>query len=48
MYVTEDYRKDEIGVLSLGTSESWTGLVIPPKAEHITYEFRCSQQCTDV
>ena len=47
-HVTTKYRKNEIGILSLGTGESFNGIIVPPNTDKFNLAFTCSTDCTDV
>ena len=46
LYVTKNYRKTEFGVLTAGMGIG--GLLIPPKAERMDFNFHCQKNCTNV
>lgn len=47
-YVTENYRKNEFGVLIVGGDEFWQGITIPPRADKFNIDFSCRESCLDV
>ena len=48
LYVTQDYRKNELGILTVGTPESYHAMILPPKADEIDINYMCSKNCTNV
>jgi len=40
-YTTTDYRKIEAGVLTIGSSSSPRGIILPPKAKALSLEYMC-------
>ena len=47
MYVTENYRKTEFGVLTTGTG-GVGGIIIPPNADRLELNAVCQSDCTNV
>lgn len=48
LYVTQSYRKNELGILTIGTGGGWTGILMPPNANRIDLSYLCNKNCTDV
>jgi hypothetical protein len=47
MYVTQNYRKNEFGVLVAGMNSHWNGATLPPGGIY-DMNYGCSTNCTDV
>lgn len=48
LYGTKNYRKNEFGVFTVGGSENYAGLIIPPGADKFSVNYGCSADCVDV
>lgn len=48
MYLTQDYRPIEFGVITVGAVATWAGIVLPPKTETIRTTYGCHKNCTNV
>ncbi|CAF1012278.1 unnamed protein product [Brachionus calyciflorus] len=46
-YTTKNYRQTEFGIFTVGTSESFNGIIVPPKADRYQLDYSCSTECTD-
>lgn len=48
LYVTKNYRKTEFGVLTVGSTSDWSGIILPPQAQSFTTNYGCRSDCTNV
>lgn len=46
-YLTENLRKTEIGIFTIGATSTWNGISIPPKAQNFKLEYSCRMDCTN-
>lgn len=47
-YGTKNYRESEFGVLTVGASENYEGLIIPPGSDRFSVKYGCSSECLNV
>lgn len=48
LYGTKNYRKNEFGVFTVGASENYGGLIVPPGADTFRVNYGCSSDCVNV
>ncbi|RMZ99630.1 DBH-like monooxygenase 1, partial [Brachionus plicatilis] len=47
LYGTKNYRKNEFGVFTIGASENYGGLIVPPGADTFRVNYGCSSDCVN-